>query len=78
MIFQLNINNLNKKKSSNTLSFSEELKKLNVAYEQAEGPPIVEESTFMFPQPNNDIYMAWDDDIVRMKGKKLAGDGTFK
>ena len=32
----------------------------------------------MFPQPNNDIYMAWDDDLVRMKGKKLAGDGTLK
>ena len=71
-------NNPRQKKCSNKLTFSDELKTLNVAYEQPEGPPIVEESEFMFVQSNNDIYMAWDDDIVRMKGQKLAGDGTFK
>ena len=67
-----------KKKCSKTLSFDDELQHLTVGYEQAEGPPVVHRSKFMFPQENHDIYMAWDDDIVRMKGKTLAGDGTFK
>ena len=42
------------------------------------GIPNVERSQFIHIHPSGDIYCAWMDDIPRMRGKRLIGDGTFK
>ena len=53
------------------------MKYLHIAYNTDDG--IAADSTrFIFEQECGDIYCSWVHDLKILKGKRLAGDGTFK
>ena len=53
------------------------MKMLHIAYPTDDGI-IAENTKFIFEQESGDIFCMWQNDLKMLKGKRLAGDGTFK
>ena len=50
---------------------------LHIAYPTDDGI-IADNTKFIYEQESGDIFCTWKHDLKMLKGKRLAGDGTFK